>query len=380
MRRERSAAGELRVGLLPTLHFYAGVSMQVYAAGLLESLAVVPGLSAKLLTPPFASRSEVGWARKRWIRYVTYPAWAAGQGADVYHIVDHGNAQLLWRLPRRRTVVTCHDLYPFALATGQLRFPGAPPRARMVPTILRLLALGRARMILTVSRHTWMECRRYLGIPVSRLQVVYESIPSECWAPCDDTDVAATRASLGIAPDDLVVLHVASNDPRKNLPAVCEVVARLRPRSPQAVWLLKVGALFRPGELATLRPAGLGENAVRHVGRVATAELVRIYHAATVLLYPSFYEGFCRPVVEAMAAGLPVVASLAGAILEVAWTAASLHDPNDTEGMAARIVEIAEDPGRRKEMAEAGREASRHFTAEGHGRALAGVYREVTAR
>ncbi len=375
-----AAKKPLRVGILPTLPFHAGASMQVYAAGLLESLAEVPGLSAMLLTPPFAFRPGVGWLRNRWIRYVAYPAWAAGQRADVFHIVDHGNAQLLWRLPRARTVVTCHDLYPFALATGKLCFPGAPPRARMLPTAFRVLALGRARTILTVSRHTWIECRRYLGIPASRLQVVYESISSEFWAPCDDAKGAATRARLGVGPDDLVVLHVGSNDPRKNLPAVCEVVARLRARSPRAVWLLKVGAPFRPGELDTLRAAGLGSDAVRHVGRVATAELVQIYHAATVLLYPSFYEGFCRPVVEAMAAGLPVVASLAGAIPEVAWTAASLHSPNDTQGMTARILEIAEDPGRRKEMAEAGREASQRFSAEGHGRALADVYREVTAR
>lgn len=370
----------LQVGLLPTLPFHAGISMQVYASSLIASLAGVPGLSAKLLTPPFASRSRVGWARNRWIRYVAYPAWAGAQPADVYHVVDHGNAQLLWRLPRGKTVVTCHDLYPLALATGRLRFPEAPGRAQMLPTALRLRALRRARLILTVSRHTWIECRRYLGIPVTRLRVVYESIPSEFWAPCDDAEAAATRARLGIGPDDLVVLHVGSNDPRKNLPAVCEVVARLLTRATRAVRLVKVGSPFRPGELETLRRVGVGGDVLRHVGQVDTAELIRIYHAATVLLYPSFYEGFCRPVVEAMAAGLPVVASLAGAIPEVACTAAALHEPTDTEGMAARIAEIAEDPSRRKEMVEAGREASRRFWAADHGRALADVYQEVAAR
>jgi glycosyltransferase involved in cell wall biosynthesis len=210
--------------------------------------------------------------------------------------------------------------------------------------------------------------------------VVYESIPSEFWAPRDDAEAAATRARLGIGPDDLVVLHVGSNEPRKNLPAVCGVVARLRERSPRSVWLLKVGAPFGQRERDILRREGLFEGVVRHLGRVDTAELIRIYHAATVLLYPSFYEGFCRPVVEAMAAGLPVVASLAGAIPEVAWTAAALHEPTDTEGMAARIAEIAEDPNRREEMAEAGREASRRFWAADHGRTLADVYQEVAAQ
>jgi glycosyltransferase involved in cell wall biosynthesis len=350
--------------------------MQVYASGLMESLAGVPGLSAELLTPPFASRSGVGWARSRWIRYVAYPAWAGAQPADVYHVVDHGNAQLLWRLPRWKTVVTCHDLYPLALATGRLRFPGAPGRAQMLPTALRLRALRRARLILTVSRHTADECQRYLGIPAARLRVVYESVPSEFWAPCDSAEAAAGRARLGLRPEDLIVLHVGSNASRKNLAAVCGVVAGLGTRTGRPVKLVKVGPRLGDREVDALRIAGRGGD-VRNAGQVDTAELIRIYHAATVLLYPSFYEGFCRPVVEAMATGLPVVASRAGAIPEVAAGAASLHDPEDVEEMAARIAEIGENPGLRKEMAESGREAARRFSADGHGHVVASVYREV---
>jgi glycosyltransferase involved in cell wall biosynthesis len=372
---ERTAA--LRIGVLPTLPYHAGVSMQAYAAGLIESLAELPGVHAALLTPPFASRSGVSWARNRWIRYVAYPAWAATQRADVYHIVDHGNAQLLWWLPRARTVVTCHDLYPLGLATGRIRFPGAPPRAWMVPTALRLLALRRARLILAVSQHTADECRRYLGIPPARCRVVYESVSSEFWAPSDDAEVAATRARHGIGPEDIAILHVGTNDARKNLSAVCQVVARLRARTARAVRLVKVGVRLGPEERAMLRLEGVPVDAVRDVGGVDAAELVRIYHAATVLLYPSFYEGFCRPVVEAMATGLPVVAAGGGAIPEVTGGAASLHDPGDVEGMATRIADIAENPGLRQEMAGAGREATRRFSADGHGALVADVYREV---
>src|SRR5262249_55344369 len=155
-------------GLLPTLPFHAGISMQVYAAALTESLAGVPGVHAELLRPPFASRVSVGWTRSHWIRYVTYPAWAAAQQAHVFHVVDHGNAQLLWRPPGASTVVACHDLPPLAIAWGRLRFEGAPRGARMLPPALRLRALRRARMIVAVSRHTAAECERYLGIPATR--------------------------------------------------------------------------------------------------------------------------------------------------------------------------------------------------------------------
>ena len=107
---------------------------------------------------------------------------------------------------------------------------------------------------------------------------------------------------------------------------------------------------------------------------------MRVYQSATVLLCPSFYEGFCRPVAEAMAAGLPVVASAAGAIPEIAGGAASLHDPSDAAGMAARIADIADRPALRKEMVAAGRERSRRFSPESHGPALAAVYREIAGR
>src|SRR5215470_14944232 len=198
MREARPPANGLRVGLLPTLPFHAGISMQVYASTLVESLAEVPGLHAQLLTPPFASRRRVGWTRSHWIRYVSYPAWAAAQRANVFHVVDHGNAQLLWRLPRSSTVVTCHDLYPLAITKGGLRFAGAPTRARMLPTAVRLQALRRARMIVTVSHHTASECQRYLGIRSARLRVVHESVSEAFWRPGCTGELERTRARLEI--------------------------------------------------------------------------------------------------------------------------------------------------------------------------------------
>ena len=379
MRHAHAAPERLHVGLLPTLPFHAGISMQVYASTLLDSLAAVPGVRAELLSPPFRSRDHVGWTRSHWIRYVAYPAWAASQRAQVFHVVDHGNAQLLWRLPRASTVVTCHDLYPLAITAGRLRFGGAPTRARMLPTALRLRALRRARMIVTVSRHTARECERYLGIRAARLRVVYESVSEAFWKPITPGELQRTRARLEIDPDDLVVLHVGSNDPRKNLPAVCRVLADLRARTRRPVKLVKVGPGLGRGDLELLRGAGIDERALRQAGRVPLSELVGIYHAATVLLYPSFHEGFCRPVAEAMATGLPVVASTAGAIPEVAGRAAALYEPTDTAGMTAGIAEIGEDPRRHRQMSEAGREESRRFAGGGHGRALAAAYREVVA-
>ena len=361
------------VALLPTLRFHAGTSMRLYASDLLESLDGIPGIEPALLTPPFESLPSVGWVRSRWIRYVSYPAWAKRQGADLYHIVDHGNAQLMLRVPGARTVVTCHDLYPVAVAFGRLRFPGAPARSAVLPTSVRLTLLRKAGAVVTDSKHTLEECRRYLGVPASRLHLAYQGVSATFRAAGEDEALRVLQSRVGVQPGDLVVLHVGSNEARKNLSTVVRVVARVREQVKRRVVLLKVGSRFGPAEHRLIRALDV-QSSVRDVGEVSGDDLRRAYRVASVLLYPSFHEGFGRPVAEAMASGLPVVASTGGAIPEITGGAAALYDPLDVEGMAKRIVELAVSPTLREEMAQAGQEASRRFTWRQHGQAVAGVY------
>jgi len=367
------------VALLPNLSFQAGMSMRLYGSELLVSLKGIPGVRPTLLSPPFESQPGVGGLQRRWIQYVSYPAWAKRQQADLYHIVDHANAQLMLRVPGLRTVVTCHDLYPLAVALGHLRFPGAPSRSAMVPTSLRLTLLRKAAVVMTDSKYTLDECRRYLRVPASRLQVAYHGVSSAFRVAASAGAVSALRARLGVRPGDLVVLHVGSNDVRKNLSTAFHAVARIRERVRGPVVLLKVGSRFGPAELSVIRALDL-QRSVLELGEVSEEELSGAYRVATVLLYPSFHEGFGRPVAEAMAAGLPVVASTGGSIPEITGGAAALYDPLDVQGMSARIVELLASPALRAEMAQAGQAASRRFTWSAHGRTVAGVYAALLSR
>jgi glycosyltransferase involved in cell wall biosynthesis len=174
--------------------------------------------------------------------------------------------------------------------------------------------------------------------------------------------VADTFAPDGPAEPGDYVLAVGTIEPRKNLSRLAEATRRL------GVELRVVGA---PGwghvELGT---------GVRRLGRVPDGELARLYRGARCLAYPSIYEGFGIPIVEAMASGTPVVTSRGGATEEVAGGAAVLVDPLDPTAIAAGIKEAA---ARRDELVQAGLGRARDFDWDDVARRTADVYREAAA-
>jgi glycosyltransferase involved in cell wall biosynthesis len=154
------------------------------------------------------------------------------------------------------------------------------------------------------------------------------------------------------------VLAVGTLEPRKNLPRV-------------------VLAAERAGvELRVVGARGWGEVGVESAGFVSDDELARLYRGAACLVYPSLYEGFGLPVLEAMASGTPVVTSRNGALAELSGGAAVLVDPRDVDAIAGGIGEAGR---RREELRAAGLERARAFTWEAAGKATAAVYREAAA-
>jgi len=353
--------------------------MQLYTADLLKALEGIPGVVAQAQWPAFGQEASVGKFRKRWIRHVQYVRWCRSLSGDLFHVTDHGNAQLLLALPGTRTVVTCHDLYPVVVALGRARFAGAESRWGMTPTALRLQWLRKAAAIVAISQQTLEECRNFLGIARDRLFLAPYGISRIFHSPNGSESPESFRRRHNIPVEPLVVLHVGSNDPRKNLMTVFGVVAALRERCKKGVCLVKVGSPFGPLEAKAIKTLGLQE-AIRDLGPLSAEETARAYRACDVLLYPSFHEGFCRPVAEAMASGTPVVASNRGAIPEVVQHSPSLFEPEDVEGMTSRILQIIESDDLRDELVQRGRLAAQKFTWEAHGAAVAEVYRNVVKR
>ena len=298
---------------------------------------------------PRASLRSARWP-ERWFRRATFlglqPPVARALGpADVMLGPDF----VTWRGPFAELPVI-HDL-------AFVRFPGSVQRKnliylrRLVPRVLR-----RAAGVVTVSETMRAEISDHFGFERERIFVVPNG--------CDPTE--PTGAS-GFDPGYL--LSVGTLEPRKNLGRLLDAYEVLRSRRPDIPPLVVAGGpgWRNAGELAARIAAVPGVTAL---GYVPDERLAALYRDASALVFPSLYEGFGLPVVEAMAAGLPVVTSDRGALGEVAGDAALFVDPLDPEAIAAGIDRILDDAPLRARLADAGRLRAQGFTWTGSGAAL----------
>jgi len=269
---------------------------------------------------------------------VVLPELAKKERLDVLHCPT-------FRGPLRHVscplVVTVHDL-------AVLRHPETFNLwTRQYSRLCVFRVVRSARLVIAVSEATRRDVVELLGVAENRVRVV-------------PNGVGETFTPEGPGEDGDYVLAVGTIEPRKNLERLAEATRRL------GVELRVVGA----GGWGRVE-IGAG---VRRLGRVSDDELARLYRGARCLAYPSLYEGFGIPILEAMASGTPVVTSRGGATEEVAGGAAVLVDPRDVESIAAGIEEAA---ARRDELVPAGLARARQFSWEETARRTADVYREA---
>jgi glycosyltransferase involved in cell wall biosynthesis len=302
------------------------------------------------LLPRLESQVDVqrvaGFARGRpgtlWLDLAWYPHVLplCARNADVLHCPTYRGPVHT----RKPFVVTVHDVAVF-------RHPEAFPRwtreysRRVAPRVLRA-----ATRVLTVSEFTASELVEVLDIPRAKIAVTPNAVDDVFTpdGPCAEGDYA---------------LAVGTLEPRKNLAGAIAAAARA------GVELRVVGARGWGGVEAQ------GEH-VRWLGELPDAELAAQYRGAQCLVYPSLYEGFGIPVLEAMACGTPVVTSKGGATEEVAGEAAVLVEPLDVESIAAGIQEAL---GARDELRARGLERARAFSWDETVRRTLAAYEEAAA-
>jgi glycosyltransferase involved in cell wall biosynthesis len=323
---------DLRVGIdvSPLELTRAGTAR--YLRNLLDGLAAEPGLELRRHRFPGTSRPAKVARDTVW--YLGAMPLSARMD-DVLHVTGH-RGPLYGRTP---LVVTIHDL-------AVLRHPHAFNRwTRDYSRIVLPRLARRARRVIAVSEFTARETVELLGVDEDRIRVVPHGI-AEPFAP------------HGEAAGGEYLLAVGTLEPRKNLARV--VLAAERAEM----------------ELRVVGPKGWGDVNVASAGFISDHELARLYRGAAALVYPSLYEGFGLPVLEAMATGTPVVTSADGATAELAGPAAVLVDPLDVDEIAAGIRQAID---RREELRTAGLERAARYSWGEAAKATADVYREAAS-
>jgi glycosyltransferase involved in cell wall biosynthesis len=267
-------------------------------------------------------------------------------------------------LRRFPAVATVHDL-------AFLRMPELlTPQSRRYYGQVGAAARSADRII-AVSDCTRSDLIDLVGAPSARIDVVYEAA---------DPRFRVLGADE-LPADDLPAeyfLFVGTREPRKNLVRLLEAYAALRDRASEAPPLLLAG---RPGWLQDdleARAAALGlDGQARFLGGVEPDRLVALYNRATALVYPSLYEGFGLPALEAMACGTPVLASNAGSLPEIVGDAARLVDPLDVATLSREMERLWREPGLRAELRERGLARAARFSWRRAAEETLDVYRRA---
>ncbi|HEX6401365.1 MAG TPA: glycosyltransferase family 1 protein, partial [Actinomycetota bacterium] len=286
-------------------------------------------------------------------------------GVGLFHATDH----LLPRLRSARSVFTLHDL-------AFVHFPQHfTPRNRMYLRTMVPRFLERADRVIVVSEHTREDVVAQYGLDPARVHVVPEGVDPRFRPDPDPSAIETVRRRYGLPPR--TILYVGTIQPRKNLTTLVDAFARIRARHPDAGLVIAgaKGWLYEPF-LRRLRDPDIGPSVVL-AGRVAEADLPALFAAAELFVYPSLFEGFGLPPLEAMASGTPVVCSDATSLPEVVGDAGLLVPPLDVDGWAAAIERLLGDEDERARLRAAGIARAGGFTWDEAARRTAAVYAAV---
>lgn len=253
-----------------------------------------------------------------------------------------------------RTVVTIHDL-------GYLRYPETHTTAHRL--YLRLSTVWSARAashLIAVSRATRDDLVRLARVPPAKVTVVHHGLAERF----QRSTANPARVQAIVGEDRPYFLYVGTIQPRKNLARLIEAFAQFRADGLQpAPFLVIAGKRGWLSDGIAERAAELGvADCVRFVGYVADEDLPALYRGALAFVFPSLYEGFGMPVLEAMACGAPVLTSTTSSLPEVAGNAALLVDPLDTRAIASGLARLARDAALRESLRIQGCRWVAHFT------------------
>jgi glycosyltransferase involved in cell wall biosynthesis len=349
--------GGMEIAARELVRALAAVAPEVRLTGFVNREAAEEDLGIETVTVPVRATNRVEWVRGE---QLLLPGLAERAGCDLVH-------SLASTAPARgpfRRVVTIHDLNYLMVPDAHFGLRGLGMRV-LVP-----LAARSSHRILADSQATRDDLVARLGVPSGKVDVVALGLGQPAGAVPTPEAELRERLSLGRR---AVVLSLSAKRPHKNLEGLLDALARIpAERRPVAV----LPGYPTPHEAVLReRAARLGvEGDVRFEGWTSAEDVEGLFALAGCFVFPSLYEGFGLPVLEAMARGVPVACSDRSSLPEVAGDAALLFDPSDPAAIAAAVEALLGDPDEAARRVAAGRARAARFTWEGTARATLASY------
>jgi glycosyltransferase involved in cell wall biosynthesis len=349
--------------LIPALIDTAPREMRFTAFVNREAAAAKDGPWGELLpqvTVPVHARNRVQWVLGE---QVLLPRLAAREGVELVHSL--GSTAPAWG--RFRRVVTVHDLI-------YARFPEAHAGIRdLGMRVLVPLGVRRSDRVIADSQSTQRDLVEMLGTPPERIDVAPLGLGAV--QRCEPLAEVELRRRLGLG-ERRVALSLSAKRPHKNLLALIGALARIPVERRPLLVLPGYPTAYETELRERVRAIGVQED-VRFLGWLSGEELEGLWRVADAFLYPSLYEGFGLPVLEAMARGVPVACSNASSLPEVAGDAALLFDPHDEAAIAAALERLLADRTEAERLRARGLERARQFTWERTARLTLESYRRA---
>lgn len=288
----------------------------------------------------------VHFAQRKFREIVGMRKWLGETGAEIYHATANTDVPLSSSVP---VVVTIHDIIPHILPDQY--FSNALERLHYELYIR--MSIRRAQHIITISEFSRQELLRVFQVPKERTTVVYNGYNTAFRKLHDEVALASVRKKYHL--DEKYLLTIGGSEYRKNNRRLIEVYLENLAEKCQ---LVVVGSAWRGSDLSK----EFADSRIKFLSNIPIEDLVAIYNMAELFVFPSFYEGFGIPAMEAMACGVPVVSSNATSLPEVCGSAAIYFDPYDKADMAREIGAVLSDEDLRQRLIVAGTERAKKFS------------------
>jgi len=296
---------------------------------------------------------------------VDYFRWGVGK-SDVYHLPCPDNIGPY----KGKLVVTIHDLIHRTYPQSQ-----TPQATQLTEKYMQAIAL-KADGIICISQNTRRDLHAFFDIPFEKTQVVYNGVDHQIFYPLSTQErLHAANSFKEIGIDKPFVLYVGTIEPRKNLTGLLESFALLKLKKVFHGQLVVAGmkGWMMENIAALIKELGLDQEVVL-TGHVSDAQLCQLYNLAEVFVFPSFYEGFGFPILEAFCCGAAVIASQTSSCAEIASNAALTINPKDTKAMADAMGRVLTEKNLKESLQKAGLKRAMEFSFERMAQETLAVY------